>query len=257
MFPAWGTAFLPSSRESFVAIIKIPKKKTSGSKPKRKPGTRAGLTKSVIAAAAVKLIDSRGMDEFSVRKLAEAVGVGPTSIHAHFKGGIRAISSAAAAQALAGTTRPFKPMEQPAEYLRELLLRVLQSLHGRPELARVVVLELSSNPTLVPLLAERLLLTLTALGVPTEALPKTLQRAMGVILEMILAVSVRSKAAEQKWLSAQMNKAIAALPSTEFPNLTELREALVAETIQAGASKPSPEVAAQYADRIIAMLAPG
>ena len=244
-------------QRAFVAIIKIPKKKTSGSKPKRKPGTRAGLTKSVIAAAAVKLIDSRGMDEFSVRKLAEAVGVGPTSIHAHFKGGIRAISSAAAAQALAGTTRPFKPMEQPAEYLRELLLKVLQSLHGRPEFARVVVLELSSNPTLVPLLAERLLLTLTALGVPTEALPKTLQRAMGVILEMILAVSVRSKAAEQKWLSAQMNKAIAALPSTEFPNLTELREALVAETIQAGASKPSPEVAAQYADRIIAMLAPG
>ena len=148
-------------------------------------------------------------------------------------------------------------MEQPAEYLRELLLKVLQSLHGRPELARVVVLELSSNPTLVPLLAERLLLTLTALGVPTEALPKTLQRAMGVILEMILAVSVRSNAAEQKWLSAQTNKAIAALPSTEFPNMTELREALVAETIQAGASKPSPEVAAQYADRIIAMLAPG
>ena len=171
-------------QRAFVAIIKIPKKKTSGSKPKRKPGTRAGLTKSVIAAAAVKLIDSRGMDEFRVRKLAEAVGVGPTSIHAHFKGGIRAISSAAAAQALAGTTRPFKPMEEPADYLRELLLRVLQSLHGRPEFARVVVLELSSNPTLVPLLAERLLLTLTALGVPTEALPKTLQRAMGVILEI-------------------------------------------------------------------------
>ena len=119
-------------QRAFVAIIKIPKKKTSGSKPKRKPGTRAGLTKSVIAAAAVKLIDSRGMDEFRVRKLAEAVGVGPTSIHAHFKGGIRAISSAAAAQALAGTTRPFKPMEQPAEYLRELLLKILQSLHGRP-----------------------------------------------------------------------------------------------------------------------------
>lgn len=83
MFPAWGTAFLPSSRESFVAIIKIPKKKTSGSKPKRKPGTRAGLTKSVIAAAAVKLIDSRGMDEFSVRKLAEAVGVSGGAIIPH------------------------------------------------------------------------------------------------------------------------------------------------------------------------------
>ena len=43
--------------------------------------------------------------------------------------------------------------------------------------------------------------------------------------------------------SAQMHKTIATLPSTEFPNLTELREAIVAETVQAGAAKPSPEVA--------------
>jgi hypothetical protein len=78
-----------------------------------------------------------------VRKDLESAPRRTTSIHAHFKGGIRAISSAAAAQALAGTTRPFKPMEQPAEYLRELLLKILQSLHGRPEFARVVVLELS------------------------------------------------------------------------------------------------------------------
>ena len=40
-----------------VAIIKIPKKKTSSSnvKEKRKAGTRAGLTKAAIVAAAAKL----------------------------------------------------------------------------------------------------------------------------------------------------------------------------------------------------------
>jgi TetR/AcrR family transcriptional regulator, tetracycline repressor protein len=240
-----------------VATIKIPKKTKPVPKPKRKPGTRAGLTKSLIAAAAVKLIDSDGMDQFSVRKLASAMGVGPTSIHAHFKGGTQAISRAVAAQALAGTTRPFKPMEEPAEYLRELLLKMLEALHARPVVADLVVLRLSSDPILDPLLAERLLLTLAALGVPAEALPKMFQRAMGVIFEMILTVSARSKAADQKRLSTQMNKAIAALPPTEFPNLTQLREALVAETFEAGASKPNSEVAAFYADRLIAMLAPG
>jgi hypothetical protein len=49
------------------------------------------------------------------------MGVGPTSIHARFKGGIGAVLDAVAAQAVAGTIRPFKSMEQPAEYLRELL----------------------------------------------------------------------------------------------------------------------------------------
>src|ERR1700724_2991373 len=91
----------------FVITIRIPKKKTSSPKPNRKPGTRAGLTKSRVAAAA---------------------------IHAHFKGGTGAISSAVAVQMLAGTTRPFKPKEEPAEYLRELLLKVLLSLHARPEI---------------------------------------------------------------------------------------------------------------------------
>jgi hypothetical protein len=182
------------------------------------------------------------------------MGVGPTSIHAHFKGGTEAVLGAIAAQALAGTTRPFKPTEEPAEYLRELLLKMLQALHARPTVARLVVLRLSSDPILDPLLAERLLLTLTALGVPAEALPKMFQRAMGVILEMILTVSARSGAAEQKGLSAQVHKAIAALSSTEFPNLTELREALVAATVEAGASKPSQEVAALYAGRLIATL---
>jgi AcrR family transcriptional regulator len=240
-----------------VATIKIPKKTKPVPKPKRKPGTRAGLTKSLIAAAAIKLIDSAGMDQFSVRKLASDMGVGPTSIHAHFTGGTEAVLDAVAAQALAGTTRPFKPLEEPAEYLRELLLKMLEALHARPVVADLVVLRLSSDPILVPLLAERLLLTLAALGVPAEALPRMFRRAMGVIFDMILTVSARSKAADQKMLSTQMHKAIAALPPTEFPNLTQLREALVAEAFEAGALKPNAEVAALYADRLIAVLAPG
>jgi hypothetical protein len=57
---------------------------------------------------------------------------------------------------------------------------------------------------------------------------------------MILAECGRSGAADQKEASAQMHKAIASLSPTEFPNLTELREAIAAETAQGGAAKPSP-----------------
>src|SRR5208337_2644288 len=53
-----------------------------------------------------------------------------------------------------------------------------------------------------------------------------------VIFEMTLAECGRSSAADQKEASAQMRKTIATLPSTEFPNLTELRDAIVAETVQ-------------------------
>jgi len=60
-----------------VAIITIPKKKTSSPyvKEKRKAGTRAGLTKAAIAAAAAaKLIEGVGANGFSLRGLAKALG---------------------------------------------------------------------------------------------------------------------------------------------------------------------------------------
>src|SRR5271166_4867443 len=65
--------------------------------------------KAEIVAAAVKLIESVGANGFSLRKLAKALGVGPTTIHFHFEGGVGAVSSTVAQQALAGVTRPFKP----------------------------------------------------------------------------------------------------------------------------------------------------
>ena len=153
-----------------VAIIKIPKKKTSSPnvKEKRKAGTRAGLTKAAIVAAG-ELIESVGANGFSLRKLAKALGVGPTTIHFHFEGGGGAVFSAVAQQALAGVARPFKPKGEPAAYLAELLLKIMEALHARPVVATLVVLQLSSNPILEPLLAERLLLALAALGVPTIA----------------------------------------------------------------------------------------
>lgn len=251
-----GAPLSPLIASVIVAIIRIPKKKTSGPnvKEKRKAGTRAGLAKPAIAAAAAKLIESVGANGFSLRKLAKALGVGPTTIHFHFEGGVGAVLGAVAQQALAGVTRPFKPKEEPAAYLGELLLKILQALHARPVVAKLVVLQLSSNPLLDPLLAERLLLVLAALGAPTEARPTMFRRAMGVIFEMILAESGRSSAADQKEASAKIHETIASLSPTEFPNLTELREALVAETVQAGAAKPSPEVVAEYADRLITTL---
>jgi Bacterial regulatory proteins, tetR family len=65
-----------------VATIAIPKKKTSSPnvKEKRKAGTRAGLTKAAIVTAAAELIESIGPNGFSLRKLAKALGVGPTTI---------------------------------------------------------------------------------------------------------------------------------------------------------------------------------
>ena len=62
-----------------------PKTPCPNVKEKRKAGTRAGLTKPAIAAAA-KLIESIGPNGFSLRKLAKALGVGPILLLMFFLG---------------------------------------------------------------------------------------------------------------------------------------------------------------------------
>jgi hypothetical protein len=61
-----------------------------------------------------------------------------------------------------------------------LLLKILEALHARPVVAKLVVLQLSSNPLLDPLLAERLLLALAALDVTGSlaSIAAPLQRAL-------------------------------------------------------------------------------
>ena len=71
-----------------------PKTPCPNVKEKRKAGTRAGLTKPAIAAAA-KLIESIGPNGFSLRKLAKALGVGPILLLMFFwspKWGLLALS---------------------------------------------------------------------------------------------------------------------------------------------------------------------
>lgn len=68
----------------------------------RTQGKPAGLTRDRIAEAAVDLVDRNGLEQFSVRGLATAMGVDPMSIYNHIKGKaalLDAISAAVLAEA--------------------------------------------------------------------------------------------------------------------------------------------------------------
>ncbi|MEV0268052.1 TetR/AcrR family transcriptional regulator C-terminal domain-containing protein [Hamadaea sp. NPDC050747] len=70
----------------------------------RTRGTSAGLDRGQIAAAAVALVDRDGLDQFSVRRLADDLGVDPMSIYHHIKGKaalLDAVSEAVLAEATA------------------------------------------------------------------------------------------------------------------------------------------------------------
>ena len=105
---------------------------------KRKAGQRAGMTRAKIVDAAVKLWDSAGPEGFTIRKLALQLKVVPTTIRAHVKGGIGELRREVARRVLADLTRPYKPNQDPNDYLREFFRSALASFRQRPTLARLV-----------------------------------------------------------------------------------------------------------------------
>ena len=221
--------------------------------PKRKAGTRAGLTKAVIAAASAKQLEA-GPGGFSLRGLAKALGVVPTSVRAHFDGDVSEIFDEVVRAALEGVARPYKPKEEAADYLRDLLFAILKSLHGEPRIAILAVQHISDNSVLVPLLAERLLVSLFELGAAKEAAPKLFMRTLGLICEMIVTECVRSKALAQHKSSTRVDTEIAGLPSTEYPQLLALRKGLVAEIAKGATAAPTPDLAQFYVGRLIALV---
>ena len=104
---------------------------------KRTAGQRAGMNRAKIAAAATKLWLTTGPEKFTIRELATQLKVGPTTIHAHFKGGIRDLRREIARRALKDLTPPYQPNQTPKDYLRAFMRSALSSFRQQPTLGRL------------------------------------------------------------------------------------------------------------------------
>ena len=220
-------------------------------KPHR-AGKRVGLRKKTIISKASVLFGKTGVVQIAT--LAKTIGVVPATIKSHFPGGAPQILTEIAREAIAGVTRPYRPRDTPKEYMCEVFWRVLQSLSGRPLMARLVSIELSSNPMLNPYLAERILAFIEGLGGEAHFYPRGLSRVIGRLSDMILTECAQSNVARQEVVATQMDVTIDRLSSEEFPMLTGNAEALL-NHVRTSASGPlKQEVAWEYAVETIEML---
>jgi AcrR family transcriptional regulator len=130
---------------------------------KRKPGQRAGMSRSRIVATATKLWVAGGPDDFTIRKLARNLKVGPTTVRAHFKEGLGDLRREIARKALSELTPPYQPKQGPKDYLRTFLRSSLASFREKPHLGRLVASELTNDPLFSLVFAERMGATFLAL----------------------------------------------------------------------------------------------
>ena len=123
-------------------VIKIPKKvqPPPPPPPKRKPGSRAGLTRPSILAVATELLEAEGADKFSLRLVAKKLGVAPAVIHAHFKDGLGEVMREIARSFLDDLAPPYKPQQDPKEYMRDRFRSALKAFRESPTLGRLVTI---------------------------------------------------------------------------------------------------------------------
>jgi AcrR family transcriptional regulator len=229
--------------------MRIKIKKPTPQLAKRGRGQRAGLTREIILAKAVRLLQERGAGEFSLRVLAKALGVQSRTIHSHLKGGLAELGTALAQRALSDVARPFKPRETPADYIRELFRAVIAAVHGQASLARTVALELSNDYFLNPIVPERILVALVEIGVTDEELAPALNLVMGSLIGLLLTEAAKSERGPS--MARKALKITAALPPREFATLKAHAEGLAEHMAGSDSTEPSWETADRFAHAAI------
>jgi AcrR family transcriptional regulator len=186
---------------------------------KRKPGQRAGLSREKIAAAALDLWTKHGAEGFSIRAVAAKLKTGPTAVRNHFKGGAGELQKEVARRALANLSPPYKPDQSPKAYLRGFLHASLLWFQEQPVLARLVALELASDPLLSLVLAERIGATLMALG--GADLVQALERFIERWAALALIETGAWARADPEQVKTTVQNVAAGLESAEFPTLAQ------------------------------------
>jgi AcrR family transcriptional regulator len=194
-------------------------------KKKRKAGQRAGMTPGIIAAKAVNVFRWDGPDEFSIRAVARRLKVGPTTIHAHFKGGIAELRRAVARRLLEAWVPAYQPNQSPEAYLARVFKAASMSFRQHPHVGRLVIAELSDDPCLSLIATERLSATLRSLA-PAVNPGWALDLLVGRLAAFVL-METGAWARDNEAAKARFAAALKGAPDADHPTLKPAAQALV------------------------------
>ena len=178
---------------------------------------RGTLTREEVAAAALGIADSEGLDALNMRSLAERLGVGTMTLYGYFRSKDELLD-AVVDRAVAGRD-PFELSGDWRESLRAVVLAARRSLLQHPSLVELRV----RRPVLRPealRFSEAVLAILRGAGLGD----RDAARAFRLVFTYTFGYAALSPAAATDESREEARAALAALPAGEYPNLTETLE---------------------------------
>jgi AcrR family transcriptional regulator len=181
----------------------LPRGKAARPRPQPSP---AGLSRERIVAAALAIIDAAGVDGFSMRGLAQALGVYPTAIYWHVPNR-NALLAEVVSHALAGVVPPDDVGDWDL-WLKELFRGYRSAVREHPHLAALMGAQLVSNAGVSPAFVEKVLAVLSLAGFTDEHLVRAYNTVIALMVGFVTIEFATAPAEDAPAWAASLKRAI-------------------------------------------------
>jgi Transcriptional regulator len=190
--------------------------------PKRK--SKNALSREVIMTAALDLIDTRGLDAFTIRNLADVLKVFPTALYWYFPARIDIIE-AVVQEVLTGIAPG--PKADWRDWLRGFARNLRDAVARHPNTAPLIGGQLVSNTSADLEMIEGILRMLVQAGYSGPALPRAYNMVAGSLVGFVTQEFARPAGSDQARLEERIGEVAQRIDAGQHPVLHAHAEAMV------------------------------
>lgn len=186
---------------------------------------KAPLSRDIIVDTALSMLAKEGLQGLSLRKVAVALDTGPASLYVYVEN-LSELYRLMLEQALGEVALPKSKSTPPRQRLVSLLSSYFKVLSARPGLAQLMM-------TVIPMGRNSFRMLDCLLGLLLEAGVGEQKAAWGADLLLLYVTSVAAEQDNRRQMGSgsmrlsHVERALAELPSDEFPFVARLRSALI------------------------------
>jgi TetR/AcrR family transcriptional regulator, tetracycline repressor protein len=212
-----------------------------------------GLSRERIVAAALAIIDAEGIEGFSMRGLAQALGVYPTAIYWHVPNR-NALLAEVVSHALAGVVPPDDAGDWDL-WLKELFRGYRSAVRRHPHLAALMGAQLVSNAGVSPAFVEKVLAVLSLAGFTDELLVRAYNTVIALMVGFVTIEFATAPTEDAPAWAASLKRAIDDVNSDRHPllarNLPRLANRAFILRWQNGVEVPLDDSFEMYVDAAV------
>jgi AcrR family transcriptional regulator len=179
------------------------------------------LSRERVVATALSIIDREGMDAFSMRALAQALGVYPTAVYWYV-----ANRNALLAEVVAHALRDVVPPEDVAQgsgdwtvWLKDLFRRYRKAVRRHPNLAALMGAQMVSNAGVNPAYVEKVLTVLASAGFKDDRLVQAFNAVVAIKTGFVTIEFATAPTEDRDRWADELKRAIHAVDAREHPLL--------------------------------------